>query len=200
VPANRPIATRQVFRRLTLGSGPLKRASDHLEFLARLILACSLLAAAPISLAVATATYTQAQDEAAREAADRHTVPAELQEDVPVSGADVWLDGPQAEGTAVWTDPDGTTRRGTVIVSLGARAGDTVLVWFDGDGNRTTPPLNAADVTARAASQGCGTFVVLCLIACGSYLLARALLDRSRARHWAADWASVEPVWTRSAP
>jgi hypothetical protein len=198
VPTNRPTATGQVLRRFTLGSGPLKRGSDRLEFLARVLLACALLAAAPISLAVATVTYTQAQDQAATEAADRHPVTARLVEDVPAPAGDVWDNGAKAQGNAVWTDPAGTEHRGSVVVPFGAKAGDTVSVWFDEDGNRTAAPLNAGDVTGRAISQGSGTFVMLCLIAWGTYFCARALLDRSRARRWAADWASVGPEWTRS--
>jgi hypothetical protein len=198
VPTNTPTTPGRVLRRFTLGSGPLKRGSDRLEFLARVLLAFALLAAAPISLAVATVTYTQAQDQAATEAAARHPVTARLLEDVPVPAGDVWDNGARAEGNAVWTDPAGTEQRGTVIVPVGAKAGHTVSVWFDQDGNRTAPPLNAGDVTGRAASKGSGTFVMLCLVACGAYLGTRALLDRSRARRWAADWASVGPEWTRS--
>jgi hypothetical protein len=197
VPRNPPTAAGQVLRRFTLGSGPLKRGSDRLEFLARVLLVCSLLAATPISLAAATATYTQARDQAATEAVDRHRVPARLLDDVPWPAGEVWDKEVKAQGIAVWTDPAGTERRVTVSVRAGARAGHTVYVWMDRDGNRTPPPMRAGDVTGRAVGQALGIFSVLSLIACGAYLWVRTLLDRSRFRRWAAGWASVEPVWTR---
>jgi hypothetical protein len=36
------------------------------------------------------------------------------------------------------------------------------------------------------------------VIACGAQVGARSLLDRSRSRRWAAEWARVGPIWTRS--
>jgi hypothetical protein len=197
VPSNRP-TTGQVLRRFTLGSGPLKRTSDRLQFLARVLLACSLLAAAPISLTVATVAYTEARDEAATEVADRHPVPARLLADAPLPAGDARDSDARTAGNAVWTDPDGAEHRGTVVVPVGTRAGQTVSVWYDGNGRRTHAPMTAGDVTGRAAGQGSGTFVILCVVAWGAYLWLRLLLDRSRARRWAADWASIEPVWTRS--
>jgi hypothetical protein len=199
VPTGRPTAG-ELFRRFTLGSGPLKRSSDRWEFLPRVLLACCLLAAAPISLAVATAAYTQARDEAAIEAADRHSVPARLLEDGPVPAGDAWENGAKAQGNAVWTDPAGTQQRGTVTVPFGVKAGRVVSVWYDEDGDRTAPPMGAGDVSGRAVGQGSGTFVMLCVMASGAHLRFRVLLDRSRSRRWAADWASVEPVWTRTVP
>jgi hypothetical protein len=196
VPADR-LTIGQVLRRFTLGSGPLKRGSDRLQVLARVLLACSLLAAVPISLTAATSSYAQAQDEAAREGQDWHAVPARLTEDVRAPAGDVQDDGAVARGTAVWIDRTGTEHRAVVSVPLGTRAGDTVSVWLDQDGNRTRPPMSASDVTGRAVSQGTGTFTMLAVIACCAYLWVGVLLERSRSRRWEAGWASVEPEWSR---
>jgi hypothetical protein len=76
----------------------------------------------------------------------------------------------------------------------------TVEVWVDQEGNRTTPPLSESGVADRAVTQGIATFTGLCMLAFGTYLAARTLLDRSRSRRWAAEWATVEPVWTRTVP
>ena len=46
---------RRLLRRFTLGSGPLKRRSDRLEFLSRVVLTLTLLAAVPIGVATGTA-------------------------------------------------------------------------------------------------------------------------------------------------
>ena len=74
-----------LLRRFTLGSGPLKRGSDRLEFVARVLLVCSLLTAVPISLAVGTAAHTHVAAEATAQAADRHRVTARLVADVPAT-------------------------------------------------------------------------------------------------------------------
>jgi len=159
---------------------------------------CTLLAAAPISLAAATATYTQARDQAATEVADRHRVQARLLDDVPAPEGELEDHLAEARGDAGWTDAGGIQHRTTVYVPVGARAGRTVSVWMDRDGNRTPPPMGAAEVTGRAVGQGLRIFVILSVTAGGAYLWVRTLLDRSRSRRWAAGWASVEPVWTRS--
>jgi len=179
---------------------PPVRGSDRLERLARVLLVCGLLAAVLIGLAAGTAAHTQAQEQAASDAADRHRVPATLVADVPAPAGEVWADRAMAEGIAGWTDRAGAGHRATVAVRAGAAAGDHVSVWVDRDGNRTPPPMSAADVTGRAVGQGLGIAAGLCLLACGAHLRVRTLLDRSRSRRWAADWAAVEPLWTRSAP
>jgi hypothetical protein len=186
-----------LLRRFTLGSGPLKRGSDRLEFVARVLLVCSLVTAIPIVLAVTTATYTQAGAQATAQAADRHRVTATLLAVVPATA----YSSPDREwATAVWTDPAGIEHRLPVLMPAGARAGDPVSLWIDRDGNRTTRPLSDGDMTGQAVGQGAVTFALLSLIAASAYRSVRSLLDRSRSRRWAADWAVVEPVWTRRVP
>jgi hypothetical protein len=111
VPQNRPTAG-HLLRRFTLGSGPLKRGSDRLELLARVLLVCSLLTATSISLAVATATHTQARAQAVAQAADRHRVTARLLEDVPGPAGEAWISPDQERRTAVWTDPAASSAEG----------------------------------------------------------------------------------------
>jgi hypothetical protein len=119
--------------------------------------------------------------------------------DVLAPSGEVWADRATAEGIARWTDRVGVEHRAAVAVRAGAATGDPVSVWVDAAGNRTPPPMTAADVTGRAVGQGLGIAAGLCLLACGAHLRVRTLLDRSRSRRWAADWAAVEPLWTRSA-
>jgi hypothetical protein len=190
-----------LLRRFTLGSGPLKRGSDRLEFVARVLLVCSLLTAVPISLAVGTVAHTHAAAQAKAQAADRHRVTARLLDDIPAPADEAWSSA-SAWANAVWTDSAGIEHRLSVPVPVPAtaRAGDPVSVWIDQDGNRTTRPLSDGDVTGQAVGQGAVTLAVLSLIAAGAYRSVRTLLDRSRFRRWAADWATVEPVWTRRVP
>jgi len=162
----------------------------------------SLLTAVPVSLAVATATYTQASDQAAARADDRHRVTARLLEDAPAPTREFWRSqeetwSKQEEASAVWTDPAGRAHRAPVSVRPGTKAGTTVPVWIDRDGNRTTRPPSDGDATEQAVSRGTVTFGGLSVIVWGAYRSSRAMLDRSRFRRWAAEWAVVEPVWSR---
>jgi hypothetical protein len=187
-------------RRFTLGSGPLKRSSDRLEFLSRLLLTAVLLAAVAVALAVATATYSLGRSEVAQETAERQRVSAQLQEDaaVPAGGSGNGMDVGRAP--AVWTAPSGAERSGPVPARPDAEAGSTVLIWVDRDGARTTRPLATGDVVGRALGAGVLTYLAISASAFGAHLVVRRLLDRSRSRRWAAEWAAVEPVWTGTGP
>jgi hypothetical protein len=70
--------------RITLGSGPLTRASDRLQALARVVVLLALLAAVPVAATVATATYSNGIAAADAEADSRHQVRARLLVDAAV--------------------------------------------------------------------------------------------------------------------
>ena len=190
--------TGQAIRRFTLGSGPLKRTSDRLQYLARALLACVLGTALAVALAVATASYTQGRSEVATQAAERQQVVAVLLHDAVAQQGGAEGSPPVARATAVWTAPSGVERTATIPAPARARAGSTLPIWVDRDGDRTTRPLSIGDVVGRAVGVALLTYVGLALVALGSYLLFRRQLDRSRSRRWAAEWAAVEPVWTRT--
>jgi hypothetical protein len=183
-----------------LGSGPLKRTSDRLEVLARVLLICSVLTAVPIALTVASETHMRAERQAIAESTARHQADATLLEDVP------WTEG-GAEGgvakssaSAVWTGPDGTERKGHVMATAGAKAGSTVSVWLDAQGDRTTQPLSAGEAMARGVSWALLTLLAASGLAFLGHLSFRTALNRSRLRRWAREWATVEPGWTHRVP
>ena len=194
---------RRLLRRFTLGSGPLTRGSDRIEFAARVLLLALVVAAVPVALAVATATATQTRSVADAHAAGRHQVKARLREDAPspagspAGGTDHAASS--AWGVATWTAPSGGAREGVVDVPAAAKAGTTVTIWVDGDGAVTTRPLADADV-AGAIGYSVPTFVGTSALATFGYLGVRRVLDRSRMRRWAADRAVVEHVWSRKVP
>ena len=192
--------TGHALRRRTLGSGPLTRTSDRLEALARILLCIVLLLAIAVALAVATATYSQRRSEATAQASDRHRVDAELLEDV--SSPTVASEGTAYVGraAAVWTAPSGDERRAVISVRTGAEAGSTVSIWVDRAGDRTAPPLGNGDVVTLAVGFAVLTYLGISVVAASAYRLFRRVLERSRARRWAAEWAAVEPVWTGRVP
>ena len=186
----------EALRRFTLGSGPLKRTSDRVQFLARVLLVCSLAGAVPVALVVASVTHAQVAAEAAAQSLARHQVDAALLADpVATRGADDVP--PTSRAPAVWSGPSGEEHSGALVVPAGAEAGSTVVVWIDRTGGLTTRPLDGGDALGTAVAMATGTFLCLSSLAVGLYLAFAASLDRSRLRRWAADWAVVEPVWTR---
>jgi hypothetical protein len=189
----------RLFRRFMLGSGPLKRGSDRVQVAARVLLLALVLTAVPVALAVATVTGSQMQSLADAQAAVRHQVEATLREDAPPAHGSGHA-GAEAAVPASWTAPSGVERNGVVEVRTRAKAGTTVTIWVDRAGDVTTRPLDDLDVVSRAVGHGAATFLGISAMATVGYLAVRRLLDRNRMRRWAADWAVVEPVWSRKVP
>jgi hypothetical protein len=190
-------ASSHVLRRLTLGSGPLKRTSDRLQFLGRVLLAFSLVMAIPPALAVATVTHSQGRAEAAVQALERRQVRAMLQGDAVAEYDAAGNALGSARAVVVWTAPAGTERTGTVDVPLDAKAGSTVPVWMDRHGDLSRPPVGEGDVIARTIGNALLTYLCIAALVCAGYYGFRKALDRSRLRRWARDWVAVEPVWRR---
>ena len=177
--------------------GRLDRSPDIAERVARFLLVIVLLVVLALAFAIASATYSQVRARATTQSADRHRAVARLLADVPTPTDHAWAQSQLEPGTAVWHDGAGSAHRITVIVPARARAGLEVPVWLDRNGSPTTRPLSDSDVLWQTVGQGVLAFSWLALIACGGYRLFRVLLARRPSRRWAADWAAVEPSWTR---
>jgi len=187
----------RVLRWFTLGSGKVKRRSDRLQVMARVLLVCTLTTSVPIALAVGSAAHAQARSQAAAEAAARHQQDARLLEDAVVPPNGTQSDTATAAAMAVWSGPLGERRQGIVPAPVGAKAGALVPVWVDRDAHRTRKPLTDGEVTLRSVGWAVVTLVGFCVFSCGAYRCFRIGLDRSRSRRWAAEWAAVEPRWNR---
>lgn len=182
-------------RRFTLGSGPLKRATDRLQVLSRLILLLAVLAVVPAAALVGSTVSGQLHDEARQEQAGRASVPATLLFDAAGSH-----DGRSVPTTATWAGVDGVAHSGPVPVPGGARAGTVVRVWIDDAGDLTTAPLGDGDIaadTVAAVVLGPGSALAVVVLA---HVVLVAGLDRRRARRWAEGWAAVEPLWRAGRP
>src|SRR4051794_2776290 len=162
----------RLFRRFVLGSGPLKRGSDRLQVLARVLLVTAVVGAVPVALAVVTATFSRAQAVAAAEAADRHHVRATLVTDAAAQDA-----AAPESATVSWTAPSGRPHGDVLAVPRGATAGSTVRIWIDGQGDLTTRPATHGDVAAEAVDVGLATFTAISLVAVLSYRLSCTVQD-----------------------
>ena len=191
LPSRRGLVGRSL-RRFTLGSGPLKRRSDRVELVSRIMLALALLAAAPLAVTAGTTLSASLSATAAAQArssvqeqatllADAATRPTPGSQTVPTS--------------ATWPGPDGTAHTGAVAAPPGARAGTTVKVWVDRSGEPVEAPLSDAAIADEALVAGAVTFLGVVIVALSVHLVVLWLLARRRARRWEAGWAQVEPLW-----
>jgi hypothetical protein len=199
--SDNPTITQALWHRFTLGSGPLKRSTDRIQVLARVLLVLAVLMALPVALAVATATDSSMRTLADRQAASRHQVDATLvEEPVAPLGSQPEHGGLTAKVEATYLDATGATRDGVVRAPVDATVGSTVVVWIDDSGAITTAPMDDAQIVGQTVLASLATFTGITVTALLGYVTLRRLLERSRMRRWAEGWATVEPVWSRKVP
>ena len=195
-----PATTRSLWHRFMLGSGPLKRSTDRIQVLARVLLVLTVLMAVPIALAVATATGSSIRSVADAEAASRHQVSATLVEDAvapPMSDAEHAVMSARVDAT--WSGATGI-RRGAVRAPAAAKAGSTVDIWVDDSGALTTAPMDGSQVVGQTILASLATFAGISAAAGLGYVTIYRLLERGRMRRWGHDWSVVEPVWSGKVP
>jgi hypothetical protein len=187
-------------RRFTLGSGPLKRRSDRVQALARVVVAVSLLAAPALAGVATDTTRASLEARATEQEAHRHRTDAVLLEEAPA--ARHATDGDGRDGAprtvpapAAWTGPDGGTREGQVPALPGSPPGTAVPVWVDDDGALAQPPLDRAGIGSSAGTMGLLALVAVPLGTWTCYVVLCCALDAGLDRRWTEGWAAVEPVW-----
>lgn len=183
---------RRGLRLFTLGSGPLKRRSDRLEFAARILLTLTLLLALPLAIAAGRSVAAGLSATAQHQAHTRTPERATLLHDAAAqpSAGDL-----QVSTSATWLGPDGQGHVGHVPASPGARAGTSVAIWVDRSGRVVEPPMSAAAAEDEALVAGCVIFLGIVIAGLSVHLVVQALLTRQRNRRWEAGWQAVEPLW-----
>ncbi len=185
-------------RRFTLGSGPLKRGSDRVEALSRLLVLLVVLLSVPVALTVGTVVRSELAAMAQEQADERTRVTAVATADAAVRGEV----SPRARVPvpARWTSPSGTPMRGDVPARPATRTGDTLTLWTTADGRRADEPMTSTEVWRSTLvlvgvgwAGGLGAVVLLHTALC-------RLLERQRDRRWTREWARVEPTWSRRVP
>ncbi|WNV77709.1 hypothetical protein [Geodermatophilus sp. DSM 44513] len=191
-----PLARR--LRRLTLGSGPLKRGVDTAECVSRLLVLLVVLLSVPVALAVGTAVRSDLDARARAQAEERTRVTA-----VATADAVAPREAPprlRVPVPARWTSPAGEPVTGAVPASPATRAGDTLTLWTTAEGRRTDEPMTSAEVRrSTLVLVGVGWGGTLSAVVLLHAALCR-LLERRRDRYWTRGWARVEPTWSRRVP
>ncbi|WUU02824.1 DUF3592 domain-containing protein [Streptomyces pseudovenezuelae] len=169
-------------------SNPLRRRDDVLE--AWLLLAVWVLIAVGGTLA-GLLTARAADDVFAQQRAERTPVRAVL-----LTGA------PRAESKSYrtlvkvrWTLADGSTRTGTTLVDGGQKAGSTVMLWTNTQGNPTTQPPSGTDAAVEAGFFGAASGLAVTGLTFGAGGAARWWLNRRRIDQWDSEWDLVGPRW-----
>jgi hypothetical protein len=189
---------RRAVRGFTLGTGPLKRRSDRLQMVARLVVVLAVATAPALAVAAATATTANLESVAATEAADRHASRALLLRDAPAQTDREHAEYPPVVTVATtgqWITPDGAVHVGPVRVRPGTRAGTSVPVWVGGDGDLTSAPLRRQSIQGSAMAMGALVLGGEPVAVWTLYFFLCFALDARRERDWEKGWAAVEPVW-----
>ncbi|GLZ27820.1 membrane protein [Lentzea sp. NBRC 105346] len=175
------------------GRNPLATAGDRLEAAVLVGAIAVALLAVPIAGATGSEIYATQKAQAAAQQNTRHWVEAVLIQDAPPTIGSTERGG-VVESTpvlAVWRLPNGMAREGMVQAHYDAKAGATVPIWIDDQGEVSSPPLTAEGAAINA--------IILALLLWGGtsgamallYLVVRFTHQRIRMRRLSAEWDRI---------
>lgn len=175
---------------------PLRRGVDRAESLAMTVLVSVLVVAGPL-LAISVGRTADAAA-VRQQQAEAGWYPRQA---VLLEGADQAMatsgDWNVASVQAQWTLRDGTVRRGRVVASLNARAGDRVTIWLTPAGHPTRPPLTETDIRDAVMFAILMTLTGWAVILVIGVLAVRAFANRRRMAGWQREWDVSGPLWSR---
>ena len=189
---------RRAVRSFTLGSGPLKRRSDRLQLVARVVVVLAVATAPALAVAAATATTADLESVVAAQVVDRHASRALVLRDAPARNDQETAEYPPVATvvtTGQWVTLAGARHEGPVRVPPGTRAGTSVPVWVGSNGELTTAPLRRQSIQGTAMAVGALVLGGVPVTAWTLYFFLCFGLDARRERRWEMGWAAVEPIW-----
>jgi uncharacterized membrane protein YhaH (DUF805 family) len=185
-------------RWLGFDRNPLRRGTDRVEAILRLVLIILLVAVIPAA-AVAAGRWAdrQALRQAQAERAADHQVTAVLLENAPATGMpDPYTSVQTTWVRARWQPPGQPPRTGEVLAVVGARQGSTVRTWIDRSGAVADPPMEHRVIAGYICLAVMITCVLSWLVLLAAVLLVRRALDRRRLNAWEAEWRASGPLWS----
>lgn len=178
---------------LRIWGNPLARGSDRAEAVLAAGLVVVWLLSIPFIATIASAEWPDVQARVAGVQQARTAVIATLVADADLATVDARsATMVQPMASATWTGRDGRPAAGSIVVRIGARAGDQQTIWLDDQGGVVDPPMTTQTAAGLLVLIAAGTWLFL-----GTLLLAlrRAAgwsLDRRRHRSWEDEWASFD--------
>ena len=185
-------------RWLGFDRNPLRRGTDRIEAVLRLVMMIMLAAAVPAAAVVVgqRADHLALNRARAQQAAD-HLVNVVLLEQVPATGIpDPYTSVQTAWVPGRWQVPGLPSRTGEVLARAGARKGSALRTWIDASGAVTSPPLSHRDIVGYVCAAAVVTCLVSSLVLLASGTLVRRALDRRRLSAWEAEWRAAGPLWS----
>ncbi|EID81759.1 hypothetical protein W59_01274 [Rhodococcus opacus RKJ300 = JCM 13270] len=173
----------------------LMRASDRFEAMIVLLTAAVVLLLIPVAAAFGTATHTRLEHQTEALRAGMHQVPAVLLEDTYLAPETpeyaIRPVGTQNTARARWATPHGE-RTGAVPTDTPAKAGQTVTISVDADGNLTGPIPDSRENDVVAVTAACGVWALTAGTVLLIAALAHRLFHRNRLRRWAHEWKQFD--------
>ncbi|EID79836.1 hypothetical protein W59_11246 [Rhodococcus opacus RKJ300 = JCM 13270] len=171
------------------------RPSDRVEAAIVLLTAILVLLLIPVAAAFGTTTHTRLEQQAQALRAGVHHVPAVLLEDTYLAPDSpeyaIRPVGSQNTARARWTTPHGE-RTAAVPTDAPVKAGQTITIDVDADGNLTGPIPDTRENTVLAVTAACGVWALVAGGVLLSTALAHRLFHRNRLRRWAQEWTQFD--------
>jgi hypothetical protein len=189
----------RLVRWLGFERNPLRRGTDRVEAVLRLVMILLVVAAVPAAAVVVGrwADHDALHRAQAQRAVD-HQVTAVLLSDAPaIATPNPYTSVQTSWVPARWQPPGQPPRTGEVLALVGARKGSTVRTWIDPSGTVTDPPLDHRVVVGDVWIAVTATCLVSWLLLLVAGTLAGGVLDRRRLRAWEAEWRAIGPLWSR---
>ncbi|MGV9861755.1 Rv1733c family protein [Rhodococcus koreensis] len=195
-PAPAPVAAPIRWWRLCPWSrNHLMRFSDRVEATLMLLTATVVLLLIPVAAAFGTATHTQLEHQAHTLRAGVHLVPAVLLADTYLAPDSpeyaIRPVGSQNTARARWSTPGGE-RTGAVPTDTPGKAGQTITISVDADGNLTGPIPDSRENTVVAFTAAFGLWALTAGTVLLTAALAHTLFHRNRLRRWAHEWKQFD--------
>jgi hypothetical protein len=166
------------------GRNPLVRTSDRIEALLLILAVTVALVAAPVAGAIGTAVYEARSHAYAEQATSRHPVTAMAVEDSTTTVEPFTVDTITVD--ARWRI-DGTEHTGSFEWDHMVKAGDSLTIWVDSDGNYVGPPTPASRAGADAVTAGLATWLGAVAATAAVMGSLRSWLNRLRYAEWERD-------------
>jgi hypothetical protein len=170
-----------------VGRNPLVRTSDRVEALILMLVFATALVVTPVAGALGTAVHDTHARAYAEQSRDRHPVTAVVTDKPSATIKDSIAMSEQTHAVVrapVRWQVDGVDHTETLKVDSGAKVGDRVNIWVDGNGHQVAAPMPMSQAGIDALVVGAASWLGLMVGVAGLSTLVRAGLTRRRDIGW----------------
>lgn len=180
----------RLWRRVHPGGNPLLRRSDRVESRVLLCFVLLCVLSLPVVGAIGSSVYAQQRALALQRQAASTLVTAVVVEDLSSMSERGELDG-SVDVLASWVMPDGSVHEGKVLLMQPVRAGSTVEIWVNAEGDRVSAPLTVSYAVVEGVVVAVGSWLVLVAVLTAIFRIMVRVLDRARYAEWDRQWRQM---------